>query len=446
MGITDPVLIRLVTELSEIKSEKEKLSLNLENNQPAYSLMEMREAEIKKALSENINYGISGLKLSIEASNRRIFEVDTLINKLPTTERQFINIQRKFDLNNTVYTYLLEKRAESGIAKASNLPDNRVIDYASSSGPISPKTKNNLRLALILGLIFPMAAIAMMDFFNDKIMDKSDIEKKTMVPVIGYISHSDTLKEIPVVDKPGSALAESFRSVRTAMKYFLKKDEVAVIAVSSTISSEGKTFISSNLASITAMVGKKVLLIGLDLRKPRINKVFQFDGSPGMSTYLSGNCNYEDIIMKTHVDNLFYTPSGPIPPNPAELIETDQMRIFMERAKREFDYIFIDTPPVAIVTDALLLAGYVDVNLFIVRQRYSTRNTLELIDQFHKKGELKNMAILINDISLTGYYGYGMRYGYNQGYGYSYGNNYYSKGYYSRYGQKDKGNGYYPED
>jgi capsular exopolysaccharide synthesis family protein len=291
-----------------------------------------------------------------------------------------------------------------------------------------------------------MAGISLIDYFNDKVMDKSDIEKKTRVPVIGYISHCDSKYEMAVVEKPGSALAESFRSVRTAIKYFIKKDEMAVIAVSSTISSEGKTFISSNLAAITARVGKKVLLIGLDLRKPTINKIFEFYGSPGMSTYLSGNCDYDDLINKTNVDNLFYVPSGPIPPNPAELIETKQMKKFMERARREFDYIIIDTPPVAIVTDALLLAEYVDVNLFIVRQRYSSRNTLDLIENMNKQGELKNMAIIINDISLTGYYGYGMRYGYSQGYGYNYGNYYYSKGYYSRYGNKDKANGYYTEE
>jgi capsular exopolysaccharide synthesis family protein len=190
---------------------------------------------------------------------------------------------------------------------------------------------------------------------------------------------------------------------------------VAVIAVSSTISSEGKTFISINLAAITAMLGKKVLLIGLDLRKPRINKVFEFQDSPGMSTYLSGNCDYEEIIKETQIKNLFYAPSGPIPPNPAELIETEQMKKFMERAKKEFDYIIIDTPPVAIVTDTLLLAPYVDVNLFIVRQRYTSRNTLEMIEQLNNHGELKNMAIIINDINLSGYYGYGMRYGYTHG-------------------------------
>ena len=226
----------------------------------------------------------------------------------------------------------------------------------------------------------------------------------------------------------------------------MKENNVAVIAVTSTISSEGKTFISVNLAAITAMLGKKVLLIGLDLRKPRIDKVFEFQDSPGMSTFLSGNCGYEEIIRETQINNLFYAPSGPIPPNPAELIETEQMKKFMERAKKEFDYIIIDTPPVAIVTDTLLLAPYVDVNLFIVRQRYTSRNTLEMIDQLNSHGELKNMAIVINDISLSGYYGYGMRYGYTHGYGYSYGYNYYGSNYYGRYGYSDKAKGYYTQD
>lgn len=446
LGISDPVLLRLVNDLSDLNSEKQSLSLNIESSQSASELKDIQIEEIRKSLIENIRNATVNIKHSLEESDKDLLSVDSLINKLPTTEREYINIQRKFDLNNTVYTYLLEKRAESGIARASNLPDNRPIDYASWSGPIKPRTKNNFRLAFILGILFPMASIAFIDYFNDKVMDKSDIEKRTAVPVIGYISHSETKNEIPVVAKPGSALAESFRSVRTAIKYFIKKDQVAVIAVSSTISSEGKTFISSNLASITAMLGKKVLLVGLDLRKPRINKLFESEGRAGMSTYLIGNCEFSDIIRPTRVENLFYVPSGPIPPNPAELIETERMGHFIEQAKKEFDYIFIDTPPIAIVTDALLLSEYVDVNVFIVRQRYSSRNTLELIEQLYKKGEMKSMTIVMNDINLSGYYGYGIRYGYSSGYGYTYGSNYYSKGYYKRYGGKSKTHGYYTEE
>src|SRR5664280_907143 len=164
-----------------------------------------------------------------------------------------------------------------------------------------------------------------------------------------------------------------------------------------------------------------------------------------MRTYVNGNCQYEDVIKPTQIDNLFYAPSGTIPPNPAELMETSEMQKFIERARTEFDYIIIDTPPVAIVTDALLLAPYIDLNLFVVRQRYTSRNTLDMIEQLYQHSELKNMAIVINDINLSGYYGYGMRYGYSLGYGYSYGYNYYGKGYYGRYGYSDKQHGYYTD-
>lgn len=448
MGINDQVLIRLVNELSSLQTEREKLGLNIVNDQPSVELVDKQVNQSREALQENIRNGIAGLKLSIGESERKISSVVQEIDKLPATEKSLIRIQRNYDLNNTVYTYLLEKRAESGIAKASNIADNRTIDKASyyRAAQVKPKVKNNIVIAIMLGLILPMVGIVLIDYLNDKVIDKRDVEKKTKVPIIGYISHSDGKNEIPVIEKPGSSLAESFRSVRTAIKFFIKENDKPVIAISSTISSEGKTFISINLAAIIAMLGKKVLLIGLDLRKPRINKVFEFEDSPGMSSFLSGNCKYEDVIKQTQIKNLYYAPSGHIPPNPAELIETEEMRIFMEAAKKEFDYIIIDTPPVAIVTDALLLAPYVDLNLFIVRQRYTSRNTLELIEQLYRHGEMKNLAIIINDISLSGYYGYGMRYGYSLGYGYSYGYNYYGKGYYGRYGYSSETHGYYREE
>ena len=434
IGIGDQVLIRLVNELSSLQVEKGKLGFNINLDQPAAALINRQSEESRESLKENVRNGIANLKLSISESNRKINTIEGEIDKLPSVERDLINIQRKFDLNNTVYTYLLEKRSESDIAKASNVPDNRIIDKATqfSSVLIRPKARMNLVIAFMIGLIIPIIVISLIDFFNDRVMDKSDIEGKTKVPVIGYISHNDGRNEIAVVEKPGSALSESFRSVRTALKYYVKANSVPVIAVTSTISSEGKTFISINLAAITAMLGKKVLLIGLDLRKPRINKVFEYEDSPGMSTFLSENCTFEEIIKETQIKNLFYAPSGPIPPNPAELIETDQMKKFIDRAKKEFDFIIIDTPPVAIVTDTMLIAAYVDINLFIVRQRYSSRSTIEMIEQLRERGELKNISIVINDISLSGYYGYGMRYGYYHGYGYSYGYNFYGSSYYGK--------------
>jgi tyrosine-protein kinase Etk/Wzc len=448
VGISDQILLRLVIELAEMQKEREKQGFNFESSQANLGLLNSREIEIRQSLKENVLNNIESIRISIDELDKKIIAVNEELKILPSIEMRFIQVQREFDINNTVYTYLLEKRAETGIARASIVSDNRKIDNASlySIAQIKPKNKKNLIVAIILGLSIPMVLITLIDFFNNKVIDKHDVERKTKVPVIGFISHNEGKDEIPVVLKPGSSLAESFRAIRTSLKYFIRENEKPVIAISSTISAEGKTFISINLAAITAMLGKKVLLIGLDLRKPRINKVFEFASSPGMSSYLSGNCKYEEIIRQTQIKNLFYAPSGTIPPNPAELIDTDLMRVFMENAKKEFDYIIIDTPPVAIVTDTLLLSPYVDINLFIVRQRYTSCNTLEMVEQLYKQGKLKNLAIVINDINISGYYGYGMRYGYSLGYGYSYGYNYYGKGYYGRYGYTDKSKGYYADE
>lgn len=445
MGVTDPTVERLVQELASLQLKKKQLSLNLSGELPAVNLMEENIVTARKSLSENVESSLANLDRLIINTNKRIDQVYSEMHKLPGIERRMINIQRKFDINNTVYTYLLEKRAETGIAKASNVSDNKIIDEAEVINAISikPKTGGNNLKAILLGLLVPGVIISLLYYFNNRIIDNGDVIKRTNVPIIGYISHNDDKKEIPIIEKPGSALSESFRAVRTTLKYFIKDVKNPVIVVTSTVSSEGKTFISTNLAAITALLGKKVLLIGLDLRKPRIHKILGIDNSEGLSTYLSSNCDYKAVIQPTSIPNLFYAPSGPVPPNPAELIEGDRMAAFIELAKKEFDFIIIDTPPVAVVSDTLLLSKFVDINIFVIRQRYSSKNTLELIHELFQTGRLQNMGIIINDISLTGYYGYGLRYGYYKGYGYSYGKNYYGQYSYGKYGYSDKDHGYY---
>ena len=445
MGVTDQSMGRLVTELSELQKKKKELSLNLSEELPPVNTLTENIHRVRLALSENIKSSFVNLEYLIGDTENRISQVNQEISILPGTENKRINIQRDFDINNTVYTYLLEKRAETGIAKASNVPDSKIIDQADilNSVQITPTIRRNNIKAIIFGLFIPGIIIFLLYFLNNKIIDNLDVIKKTNVPVIGYVSHNDQTAEIPVIENPKSALSESFRSIRTSLRYFSKDSEHTVIAITSTISSEGKTFISINLAAITAMLGKKVLLIGLDLRRPRIHKVLGLDNSVGLSTYLIGNCGYDDVIKETSVKNLYYAVSGPVPPNPAELIEDPQMDAFISQAKRDFDYIFIDTPPVAIVSDTILIARFTDINLFIVRQRYSSKNTIELVQELYREEKLKHMAIVINDISLTGYYGYGIKYGYYKGYGYSYGRNYYGKYSYGRYGYSDKAHGYY---
>jgi tyrosine-protein kinase Etk/Wzc len=445
MGVNDASLGKLVEELAKLQINKKELSMNLSAELPAVNLIEENIITARKSLLENVESSLVNLERIIGEAGKRIEQVYLEMSKLPGTERELISIQRKFDINNTVYTYLLEKRAESGIARASNVSDNKIIDQAEiyNAYQIKPKPGGNNTKAILIGLLIPALIITLLYYFNNRVIDNGDITRKTNVPIIGYISHNDNTIEIPVIDKPNSALSESFRSVRTTLRYLIKDTTNPVIAITSTISSEGKTFVSINLAAITASLGKKVLLIGLDLRKPRIHRILGINNSQGLSTYLSSNCEYDEVINPTSIQNLFYAASGPVPPNPAELIEGERMAEFIEKARKEFDYIIIDTPPIAVVSDTLLLSKFVDINIFVVRQRYSSKNTLELIQELYQAQKLKNMGIIINDISLIGYYGYGLRYGYYKGYGYSYGKNYYGQYSYGRYGYSDRDHGYY---
>lgn len=441
MGVQNSSLEKLVSDLAEFQQQKLRLKLNLSADMPVVTAFDNSIMNVKALISENIKSSMKNLDDAINDSDHRIALVEAELKRLPGTERRLINIQRKFDLNNTVYNYLLEKKAEAGIARASTVSDNRIVDYARpfNSSMIGPKAKQNYTMAFAFGLFIPLFLILLIDFLNNKIIDKKDIEKRTKAPVIGFISHNKLATEMPVIEKPGSTLAESFRSVRTNLKYFLKENECPVISVSSAISSEGKTFISSNLAAILALNGHKVLLAGLDLRKPRINKIFGKNNDKGISTYLIGKDSYESVIFSTEIENLWYASSGPVPPNPAELIDSPEMKEFIDSAKKQFDFIIIDTPPVALVTDALLIQPFTDIYIFVVRQRFSSKNTIELIEELQRNETIKTIGIVINDISLSGYYGYGLRYGY-AGYGYYYSYNYY--GNYRQYGKSDAGEYY----
>ncbi len=441
MGVSDPVIIGLVEGFSKLQQQKKQMAYSMNKDLPAVLALEQQVEEARAGLRENIASTISQLKISIKDVDNRIAAVERELNLLPGTQRRLVGIQRKFDLNNTVYTFLLEKRAEAGIAKASRVSDNRIIDMAvaDNSTQIRPNVIKNYAIAIMLGLLVPMLIIVIIDLLRNKIIGKNDIERVTRIPIIGYIGHSDYDAAVPVVNKPSSTLAESFRSVRTSLSFFTGKTRCPVIVISSPVSGEGKSFVSANLAAITSMLGRKVLLVGLDLRKPRLQKMLGVGNGQGMSTYLSDNATYEEIIIPSGIENLWFAPAGPIPPNPAEILGSERLTEFFTRSREEFDFIFVDTPPVGIVTDAIILSSVANVTLFVIRQRYTTHRSLSLIDDLYHKGEIGNMALLMNDISISG--PNALRYGYNLGYG----NRYYEPGKNSRRRGR-KGDGYYIND
>jgi capsular exopolysaccharide synthesis family protein len=336
----------------------------------------------------------------------------------------------------------MEKRIEAGIAKASNVSDNRVIDLArpEMAEIVKPNRNINYAMGFLIGLLIPVALILLFDVLNNSIQDPSHISSKTKVPLLGTIGHNPYESILPVSDKPKSSFAESFRALRTNLDFMLGKADNKVVLVSSTISGEGKSFVASNLAVSLAMLGKRTVLLGLDLRKPKVHNLFDVDNAQGLSTYFIGRDSWNDVVIETSVPNLYVMPAGPIPPNPAELLAGQKLDELINQLKQSYDFIVIDSPPVAVVTDAVLISRLADTTLFVLRHRYTSRNVLDLVEDLSKSKTISNMALLLNDFKKPKGYGYGYSYNYGYSYGYSYGydNSYgYGQGYYT---DEDNGN------
>ncbi len=442
LGVDDPQLNVLLAEASKAYIEREELRASVKPGSPGLEQLDIRIENLRQSLIEKVNSLIDANAIAQKQLKNRIVEVEAEMNRLPVNERLLIGFERDFSLIDKMYTYLQEKRAEAAIARASNIADNKILDYALAENAtmIKPKKQMNYLIALLAGLALPFIIMLIYDFFNDKLVDLKEISRRTRVPVIGTLGHNRYETELPTIEKPKSTLTESFRGLRTNLQYLLREPGHKVVAVSSTVVGEGKTFIAANLAAITAVTGKKVLLLGLDLRKPKLHRLMGYSGAIGVSTYLIGKSTVEDILFPSPVDNLYFMPSGPIPPNPAELLGTSRMEELMGWARQNFDYIVVDSPPVAIVSDVFLIARFTDANLFVVRFGYSSREVLNLINDIYKHHEVRNLALVVNDFSPRRGYGYAYSYAYSYGYSYGYGYRYgYGYGPYT-------GSGYYSDD
>ncbi|MGI6341639.1 MAG: GumC family protein [Bacteroidales bacterium] len=427
LGVEDPLLLQQLRELMELYSKRSERMVSDNPNNPLLLEVDRKINLTKKSLNESINNIMVSSDIKIKDIDGRIEKLSSSFSNLPSTERQLLDIERKYKLNDAIYTYLLQKRSEASIAKASNTSDNEIIDSAIStdSSPVSPKQTLNYFIALCLGLVLPIGFIFVKDFFNDNVESKSDIEKATNATIIGNILHNHYDTNTPVINYPKSAIAETYRSLRTNLRYIVKGKEHKVFLVTSLMVGEGKTFISINLASIYANSNKKTLLMGYDLRKPKIYQDFGLTNTAGISSYLLGEHTMQEIIQKTKYPNLDIISSGPIPPNPAELIGSSENYELIKELSEIYDYIIIDTPPIGIVTDALLLFSHVDVRIFVVRQNYSSKKLLANITSEIENNYKESFYIVFNGIDpKLGSDGYG--YGHKYGYGYSRGYGYYS--------------------
>ena len=398
-GITDQTLNTLVTKLSDLYSRREVLSFSVQEKAPSLILLDKEIQLTHNMLAQNIKSLLTTTETDLKSLIRRVGGFSSQLSLLPRTEQQLSALKRNFDLNNELYTYLLKMRAESAITYASNQPDVKVLDSASIETSIqtSPMTKINYLFGVILGFLLPFGIILFIDYINNSIQSKEEVEEMSNLPIVGMVIHNKSKKDLVVLENPRSNIAETFRLLRTNLKYILAENDKKVIAVQSTIAGEGKSFVSINLASILAMNNLKVLLVGVDMRMSSLHKVLKSNNKKGLSTYLSNQDCFEDIIETTPIKNLSYISSGPVYPNPAELLENGYFERFMEEAKSRFDYIILDSPPVSLVTDGIITGRHADVNLFVIRLRYSSKEQFKYINEHDVKKTLPNLALVLND-------------------------------------------------
>ena len=421
MGIDDPLLNSHIVELTKLYSKLDVASVNSKQEHPVVISIKKQIKSTKEKLIENIENIISSSELTLKDINSRIVEMESLIGNLPQNERILLNIQRKFNLNENIYNYLLEKRAEASITKASNISDHKIIDLPrlDSNLPIKPNRAFIYVFCFILGIFLPTFGISVYFLLNNKILDKKDIDQITSVPLLGKIMHNDSGYNLVNANNPKSGIAESFRSIRTNIQYLASDKKEKVICITSSVGGEGKTFVAMNLASIFSITGGKTILIGADMRKPKIFNDFNLANDLGLSSYLSNQNSKDEVIQKTDFKNLDIILSGPIPPNPSELLNLEKMKLFIEELKKTYQHIIIDTPPIGLVTDGLILMKYSDVNIYVVRQNFTTKDMLNNFNETVINNNVVNMNLVINDISNDkSSYGYGYGYGSTYGYGY----------------------------
>jgi tyrosine-protein kinase Etk/Wzc len=375
-------------------------------------------------------------------SELKIKSIEDNFLDLPTREIEYARLERVFNSHEKYYTMLLEKKTEFSISKAGLVPENTILQKATPSRvPISPKKSPIYSIFLAFSFLISIVAIAARYILHNDI-DVGDLGAllHAEISVLGIIPKYQ--KSLPnsqmIVDKkPKSSMAEAFRSIRTNLEFFEAKDEKKVIAVTSTISGEGKTFVVLNLGGILAISGKKVVILDLDMRRPRIHEGFGSDNEKGMSTVLSSRDNVHDVIRKSELDDLHFITAGPIPPNPSELIINGKLQETVEELKKTYDIILIDNPPVGLVTDGISCLRMADYPIYIFRSDYSKKSFAANVNRVFKENKIKNLSVILNGVDLEGnkYRRYGSGYGSKYGYGYGYG-----------YGYVNTGNSYYQED
>ena len=429
--LNDPTLTTLVSKLYDAEFQLEKNRSIAGEQSDAVLLARAQISKLQDDIRENIGNVRKSLLSARNNINSTIGASSNMLSLIPQKERGLIDVTRQQAIKNNIYSYLLQRREETALNSASTIADLRVIEKADSYGPIKPVAKNYYLVGLIIGVVLALFIILVREQFNRKVLFTSEIEEKTKVPVVGEIIQVASKTPIVIQEGKRTIIAEQFRSLRTNLSFMALSEDAKTTLITSNISGEGKSFISINLAISYTLTDKKVALLELDLRKPRLSALLNVSRDPGISNYLVGKIPIEGIIKETGIKNLFIISAGAIPPNPSELILSAKFKEMIEELKKRFDYLIIDSAPIGPVSDSLLLKDYADTTIFVVRHNATPKMYLKLIDNLLKQKKFKNMCIVFNGLKrrgIGGNYGYGS-YGYgNYGFGYGYGED--GQGYY----------------
>jgi capsular exopolysaccharide synthesis family protein len=416
MNVADPLLTTLITKMLELNAQRVSLIRDQINTQNLYLTdINLQIDNLKKTLKENVNNSLNTLVIAINEVDYRISRLSGQISQMPKTELQLKTIERKFKLNDEVYTFLLQKRSEAQIAKAASMPDYEVVDAArlAVSGLVSPRGTLNYAIAFFLALLMPTVIVLGRDFLNNKLSEAEEIEYLTRYPIMGKIFHNAHRSKQIVNDYPNSSVTESFRALRTNFQFFSEGGKRQVLLLTSSTSGEGKTFCSLNLATVFALNGHRTVLLEFDLRRPKIHQEFGSSNIIGITSYLIDKANIEDIIVPTHIENLDLISAGPAAPNPAELINSERTAELIEKLKEIYDFIIIDSAPAGILTETLLLMKYADLNIFVARMEKTVRDVFRNALRTVENNKFENVSILINDLNVkrdAHKYGYDNKY------------------------------------
>ena len=436
VGLTDTGLAELINRYNEMLLERKRLLRSSQENNPVVVNLDASIRAMRSNVLTTINSVQRGLAITQADLERQAGKYAGRITNAPGQERQLVSISRQQEIKAGLYLMLLQKREENAITLASTANNARMVDEALADAiPVSPKGKMIYLVALILGIALPVVVIYIIELLKYKIEGRADVEKITSLPIVGDVPLSeDKGKEESIVvhENQNDLMAETFRNVRTNVLYMMKSNE-KVILVTSTTTGEGKTFIASNLAVSLALLGKKIVIVGLDIRKPSLNKAFNLSHrEQGISQFLA-NPEHTDLMSLVQVSrinaNLSILPGGPIPPNPTELVARESLPQAIDILKKHFDYIILDTAPIGMVTDTLLISRVANASIYVCRADYTHKADYTLINELGEQKKLPNLCTLINGLDMKkkkygyyyGYGKYGKYYGYGKKYGYGYG-------------------------